>query len=64
MGSGHLIGKDHIGSVNVYQAMHISWRHWKGEKFAKALNGKYLKNTMVGVELLKVVVQLLTSVLF
>jgi hypothetical protein len=29
MGSGHLIGKDHIGSVNAYQVMHIYQRHWK-----------------------------------
>jgi hypothetical protein len=29
MGSGRLIGKDHIGSVNAYHVMHIYWRHWK-----------------------------------
>jgi hypothetical protein len=29
MESGHLTGKDHIGSVNAYQATHIYWRLWK-----------------------------------
>jgi hypothetical protein len=29
MGNDHLIGKDHIRSVNLYQAMCIYWRLWK-----------------------------------
>jgi hypothetical protein len=29
MGSGHLLGKGHIRSVNAYQEMHIYWKHWK-----------------------------------